>query len=232
MEDVILFHGSRGGIDGKIKPISRVRCDFGQGFYLGTNAQQAKAIVIDDDSPYFYTMKLKLSEIPEDRILNLTNDRDWLYTILANRKRVPEFNSLSISQEYLNKCKNYDVIIGPIADDKMADAMSRFANYGLTDSGLIACLKSIKYGNQYVMKTQFACDKIEILDEKQIYGMELRQLRDYTVQKRRECRDVVNDMARKYQRTGLFLNEIIDQECNLENRKFSLEENSYDEYER
>ena len=90
MEDVILFHGSRGGIDGKIKPISRVRCDFGQGFYLGTNAQQAKAIVIDDDSPYFYTMKLKLSEIPEDRILNLTNDKDWLYTILANRKRVPE----------------------------------------------------------------------------------------------------------------------------------------------
>ena len=54
---------------------------------------------------------------------------------------------------------------------------------------------------------------------------------DYTVQKRRECRDVVNDMARKYQRTGLFLNEIIDQERNLENTNFDSEENNYDEYE-
>ena len=224
MKDIILFHGSRGGIDGKIRPISRVRCNFGQGFYLGTDAQQAKSIVIDDDSPYFYTVKLKLSEIPEDRVLNLSNDKDWLYTILANRKRVPEFNDLSISQEYLNKCKNYDVIIGSIADDRMTDAMSRFANYGLTDAGLIACLKTIKYGTQYVIKTQFACNKIEVLDEKPIYGMELDQLRDYTVQKRRECRNIVNDMAKKYQRTGLFLNEIIDQERDLER-------DVYDDYE-
>lgn len=28
-----LFHGSRGGIEGDIKPISRPRCDFGQGFF-------------------------------------------------------------------------------------------------------------------------------------------------------------------------------------------------------
>lgn len=226
MDDVILFHGSRGGIDGNISPISRVRCDFGKGFYMGTNAIQAKSIVIDDDSPYFYTLKLKLSEIPENRILNLTDDKEWLYTILANRKRVPEFNELAICKEYIDKCKNYDVIIGPIADDKMADAMARFASYGLTDSGLIACLKAIKYGNQYVVKTQQACDKIEILDEKQIYGMELKQLRDYTMQKRRECRDVVNEMARKYQRTGLFLSEIIDAEKALE------KENQIDEYER
>lgn len=29
MKDIILFHGSRGGIDGPIKPSSRIRCDFG-----------------------------------------------------------------------------------------------------------------------------------------------------------------------------------------------------------
>ena len=35
MEDVILYHGSRGGIQGKIRPCSRLRCDFGKGFYMG-----------------------------------------------------------------------------------------------------------------------------------------------------------------------------------------------------
>ena len=42
MKDKILFHGSRGGIDGNIKPISRVRCDFGKGFYMGEDSNQAK----------------------------------------------------------------------------------------------------------------------------------------------------------------------------------------------
>lgn len=32
MQDVILYHGSRGGIEGGIKPVSRERCDFGKGF--------------------------------------------------------------------------------------------------------------------------------------------------------------------------------------------------------
>ena len=42
MEDLILYHGSRGGLQGPIAPISRVRCDFGKGFYMGTNEIQAK----------------------------------------------------------------------------------------------------------------------------------------------------------------------------------------------
>ena len=32
---MILFHGSKSGIKGPIAPISRERCDFGKGFYMG-----------------------------------------------------------------------------------------------------------------------------------------------------------------------------------------------------
>ena len=42
MEDLILYHGSRGGLHGPIAPKSRVRCDFGKGFYMGTDENQAK----------------------------------------------------------------------------------------------------------------------------------------------------------------------------------------------
>lgn len=54
MEDKILFHGSRGGINEKIQPLSRFTCDFGKGFYMGTDIMQAKGIVSNDFDPYIY----------------------------------------------------------------------------------------------------------------------------------------------------------------------------------
>ena len=33
----VLYHASRFGISGNIQPISRSRCDFGRGFYMGTD---------------------------------------------------------------------------------------------------------------------------------------------------------------------------------------------------
>lgn len=36
-EIVTLYHGSKSGIRGDIAPISRERCDFGKGFYMGTD---------------------------------------------------------------------------------------------------------------------------------------------------------------------------------------------------
>ena len=37
-----LFHGSRAGIAGRIAPSSRAECDFGKGFYLGTESSHEK----------------------------------------------------------------------------------------------------------------------------------------------------------------------------------------------
>lgn len=209
MKDVILYHGSRGGLDGDIRPCSRIKCDFGKGFYMGENPMQVKSLVVEDVAPVFYTLKLKLSEIPEEKILNLEND-DWLYAILANRKKIPEFNQLEISKFWIKELQKYDVVIGKIADDRMNVAMQRFAEYGLTNEGLIACLQSVDYGNQVVAKTPFACSKIEILSERDIFGKEAEETRKYTVQKREESKYIVQDIAKKYQRKGLYLNEMID----------------------
>lgn len=40
-----LFHGSRAGIAGEIAPISRPECDFGKGFYLGTESSQPLTLI-------------------------------------------------------------------------------------------------------------------------------------------------------------------------------------------
>ena len=209
MDDRILYHGSRGGIDGKIQPISRTRCDFGKGFYMGKNAEQVQSLVVEDAVPVFYTVKFRLSEIPEDKIL-VVNNQDWLNIILANRKKSEEFNKLSFTKKLLKQLDKYDVIIGPIADDRMNEALIRFNNYALTDKGLYACLKSVDYGNQFVAKTSFACSKIDIISERNIDEQEVEYLRKYTETKRAASRDVVFNNIIKYQRDGLYLNELIN----------------------
>lgn len=211
MKDVILYHGSRGGIEGNIEPISRVRCDFGKGFYMGENAEQAKSLVSEDVSPVFYTLKFRISEIPEDKILYLKG-QDWIYAVLANRRKCAEFNHLKLAEDILNKMDKYDVIVGAIADDRMNEAMQRFSDYALTDKGLQACLQSVDYGMQYVAKSGFACSKIDVISERAIYGKEADDIRIFTMQKRAESRDVVRQAAMKYQRQGEYLNEIIEKE--------------------
>lgn len=215
MKDVILYHGSRGGLQGAIKPSSRIHCDFGPGFYMGENSKQAQGLIAETEMPVFYKLRFRLSEIPEERILMLS-DEEWLCVVMANRRRSEEFSSLALAKRTLQKLKNYDVIIGPIADDRMNEAMQRFSDYGLTDKGLIACLASVDYGNQYVARTDFACSKIDILDTRILKGRELADVRQYAEQKRGESRNVVNAMARKYQREGLYLNEIIEKEKSQE----------------
>ena len=55
--------------------------------------------------------------------------------MLANRKRSEEFSTLDVAKKILRQQEKYDVIIGPIADDRMNEAMQRFTDYALTDRG-------------------------------------------------------------------------------------------------
>ena len=215
-DDVILYHGSRGGIEGEIQPISRVRCDFGKGFYMGENRLQSAGLVVDDSNPVLYTVKFRLSEIQPEKILTLEGEQ-WLQTILACRKRCQEFSQLDLANRLLKRLDHYDVIIGPIADDRMTEAIHRFEEYNLTDKALLACLQSVDYGKQYVCKTDTACQKVEILGEKSIYGREADQIREYSVDMRAKGRDIVTQMQLLHQRDGLFLNELVARERGREN---------------
>ena len=210
MNDVILYHGSRGGLDGDIRAESRQRCDFGCGFYMGTNKDQAAGLVIEDPSPVLYKLKFRLSEIDEAKVLRLSGE-DWLYTVLANRDRVHSISRSAIGQEARARTEGYDVIIGPIADDRMNEAIKQFEQNRITDSVLIACLSSIDYGEQYVVKSQDVCKKIEILDERDLYGKEADIIRDYTQGMRKNSYDVVDRMARLHRREGKYLDEIVSE---------------------
>ncbi len=213
-----LYHGSRGGISGSIQPISRPRCDFGPGFYMGEYADQVKGLVVDSPDPYFYEMKIDDSDTFPPLVTKELNGKDWLYTVLAFRDRIPELCPLI--QQYRRSLDGFDFVYGPIADDRMNEAIREFEEGHLTDEGLIHCLSKVDYGNQVVAKTQRACSAIKILSEQPIYTRDTDQIRVYSITKRREGADVIHETERAYRNTGLYIDQIIE---NLRSRERSRE---------
>lgn len=105
-----------------------------------------------------------------------------------------------------------DLVVGPIVDDRMNEAIRRFEENGLTDIALMHCLDSVDYGEQAVAKTPFACQQITILNERVIYGKEAENALRFSDEKRKEGQNVVNEIAARYNRSGKFLSEIIEEE--------------------
>ena len=67
-EKVLLYHGSKSGIKGPIAPISRERCDFGKGFYMGTEPYQPLTLISDFEESKFYVISLDMTGL---RVLNV-----------------------------------------------------------------------------------------------------------------------------------------------------------------
>ncbi|MDD6072256.1 MAG: DUF3990 domain-containing protein, partial [Clostridiales bacterium] len=60
---VLLYHGSKSGIEGNIAPKSRKQCDFGEGFYMGTEPSQALTLICDYESAKFYIVSISVDEL-------------------------------------------------------------------------------------------------------------------------------------------------------------------------
>lgn len=210
MEKIILYHGSRGGIVGKIEPKSRLRCDFGAGFYMGTNPDQAKTLVSNDQAPYFYKLELDLSEFPADHILRL-DGMEWAYFVLYNRGRLDSVKKSALYERCTRLASGKDIIIGPIADDAMNEVMNRFIHGDITDKAFMECIRGLDYGIQYVAKTEAACGCVVVLEEKELYGKELDEAALLAEKRRKDGRALADAMQRRYRREGRYFDEILQE---------------------
>lgn len=210
MGSLLLYHGSRGGIDGDIVPQSRNRCDFGCGFYMGTNPDQAKSLVANDSSPYFYTLKLNIDNINQDRILKVSG-MEWAYLVLYNRGRLENIKGSKIYEQCQHMMSNKDIITGPIADDAMNDTMQKFLKGQITDKAFLESIRAIDYGIQYVAKTEFACSQIQIVSEQELSGSDLEFSINMASQRRQEGNRIADKIQNQYRREGKYFDEILEE---------------------
>ncbi len=161
-EIVTLYHGSKSGIHGTIAPISRGRCDFGKGFYMGTDRTQPLTLICNYPDAKIYTLSVDLSDL---KILDVEVGLDWALLVAYNRGKMESVRHSAIYKRFANLCKDCDMVIGYIADDRMFVVLDRFFNGEITDMALVHSLSALKLGKQYVALTEKACEKIKILDE-------------------------------------------------------------------
>lgn len=203
---LIVYHGSKKGIAGKIEPISRESCDFGKGFYLGTDPAQQLTLICDEDKPILYTMKLDLTGL---KVLKVEMNLEWAMLIAYYRGYMDEVTGSEIYKKYERLADGYDVILGYIANDRMYRVMKSFFEKEITDAALIHSLSALDLGRQYVCKTAKACDQLEIVDKRELTSLELAILRDKSIVRRQEGIDLTEQILLKYRREGKFFDEIL-----------------------
>jgi len=203
---LVLYHGSKKGIVGDIAPISRDECDFGSGFYMGTNTLQPLTLVCNEDKPKFYTVELDMTGL---KVLTVEIGMDWAMLIAYYRKEMEGAKGTPIYEKYAHMSDGYDVIIGYIANDRMYTELSRFFNKTLTDVALINCLSALDLGKQYVAISEKACKQIKILKEEPLSQLELSLLKDMSAERRKEGIALAEEIEVKYRREGKFFDEIL-----------------------
>ena len=102
-----LYHASRKGIEGKIQPTSRSKCDFGRGFYMGTDPLQPLTLVCNEEKPMFYTLEFNVQEL---KCLDMKIGIDWAMMIAYFRGYLEEYTEYSLSELELMVLKDKSII--------------------------------------------------------------------------------------------------------------------------
>ena len=208
---IILFHGSKSGIEGKIEPKSRSQCDFGKGFYMGTDPSQALTLICDYDKAKFYIVSVDLSDLDT---IKVSADIEWAMLVAYHRGRMEKIKGTSLYEKYRKMADNKDLVIGSIANDRMFYVIDNFFIGNVTDAALVGSLSALQLGKQYVAVTQKGCDAVRIEAEVEISHLERLFMKEVAEANRVKGVSLANDICKNYRREGLFFDEILEKAQN------------------
>ena len=203
---IVLYHGSKSGIKGDIAPISRDKCDFGKGFYMGTIPEQPLTLICDYPQSKFYIVSIDLSGLKKTCI---TPDINWALLVALKRGKMDEIAGTDFYNKIVSLSSGYDVITGSIANDRMFFVLDNFFQGNITDTALVESLSALNLGQQVVAVTQKSCDKVRIEKEIELSYFERLILKEKAETLRLKGISLANDICRAHRRDGLFFDEIL-----------------------
>ena len=208
---VLLYHGSKSGIKGKIEPKSRSQCDFGKGFYMGTDPSQALTLICDYDKSKFYIVSVDTTNLNTIEVLA---DIEWAMLVAYHRGRMETIKGTPLYEKYCKMSKDKDIIIGSIANDRMFYVIDNFFIGNITDAALVGSLSALQLGKQYVAVTQKGCDAIRIEAEIELSHLERLFIQEVAEANRAKGVSLANSICKNYRREGLFFDEILEKAQN------------------
>ena len=208
---MLLYHGSKSSIEGKIEPKSRAQCDFGKGFYMSTEPNHALTLICNYDKSKFYivsvdTTKLNTIEVPADI--------EWAMLVAYHRGRMETIKGTPLYEKYRKMSENKDLVIGSIANDRMFYVIDNFFIGNITDAALVGSLSALQLGKQYVAVTQKGCDAVRVEAEVELSHLERMFIQEVAEANRAKGVSLANDICKNYRREGLFFDEILEKAQN------------------
>lgn len=156
-----LYHGSIGIVDRPRILEPNWTLDYGRGFYTTTSYDQAEAWVrrrLDEAQQtvgyvniYEYQENLSLKELRFEK-----PDEEWVDFVMKNR-----------TQKGFEH--DYDIVYGPVANDRVYAAFALFEGGLLSKQALIAELKAYKLVDQYLFHTEQALRELRFIEAKEVH---------------------------------------------------------------
>ena len=135
---MILYHGSNGDFEQIDLSYSRPGKDFGKGFYLSADRDhalkmaQTKIEQIQSGQPTVMAYEVDENAMNALRVLRFDEySEDWARFILKNRNNPTD-----------KPAHDYDIVIGPIANDRVGIQLWRFEN---KDIDLPTLVRKLRY---------------------------------------------------------------------------------------
>lgn len=157
-----LYHGSNVEVRKPSLRISRKKTDFGRGFYTTTNAEQAEhwtsikieraktgrrvVSVFELDDEFLANPELKIRRFNGP-------DEAWLDFVVDCRKGVEH---------------DYDIVFGPVANDKVFTVVNLYESGVLDASAAIAELKAYKTYNQLSFHTERVISAMKFVESYEV----------------------------------------------------------------
>ena len=150
---MLLYHGSNIRIEKpKLIPARRY-LDFGPGFYLTSDLEQAKKWALhtrnihENGVPTISVFEFDIQVQAQLDVLAFDSpDRNWLKFVVANRSG--------------KETRQYDIVLGPVANDQTIRTVNDFINGYLTEDIAIQLLLPQKLKDQYAFKTEKALNNL------------------------------------------------------------------------
>lgn len=203
---ILLYHGSREGIYTQIDiKHSKQNNDLGDGFYLGQTLEQSSMFVSQDDKSHIYSYGLYLDDL---NVYEYNLDTDWAITVSYNRKLLNEYSRTKKLEKILNKSKNADVLIAPIADNRMLDIIDEFANGKISADACAYALSALDLGKQYVLKTPKAITKLGFIKEYYECKQEKEEYKNKRIEKQNTRLNAIKHFRSKHKQ-GKYIEEIL-----------------------
>ena len=207
-QNVILFHGAKKTfsmpIDFAVN--SKPTNEFDVGFYLGETFEQAANYISIINQNLVYCLCLNQKDL---RTYQFNVNTEWMMAIAYFRGWLGDYKDCPLVKKLIDKLSSYDVIIAPIADNRMFDIIAEFVQNEITDKQCRHALAATNLGFQYVLKTNKTLENIKLLKEMFVCQKEKAHCLDNRVTQTNNGSQKVKIAHIQYKNKGRYIEEIL-----------------------